>query len=111
MAIINGNHRVGRCVPRRRRSRPQGSADFHDASITNLEFPQLEILRRWRALNRGHERRTFLELLQSVSEMKAIRSGKVKPSRSFTFDTPAEVIKVRCSQRTAEGQSDAWPWD
>jgi len=37
----------------------------------------------------------FRELLQSVGEMKAIRSGKAKPSRSFTFDTPAEVAKVR----------------
>ncbi len=37
----------------------------------------------------------FQELLQSVGEMKAIRSGKVKPSRSFIFDTPAEITKVR----------------
>lgn len=37
----------------------------------------------------------FQELLQSVREMKAIRSGKAKPSRSFTFDTPAELSRVR----------------
>lgn len=37
----------------------------------------------------------FKELLQSVSEMKDIRTGKAKPSRSFTFDTPSDVSKVR----------------
>ena len=37
----------------------------------------------------------FQELLQSVREMKSIRSGKAKPSRTFTFDVPAEVAKVR----------------
>jgi|GEM_PF-3037491 len=33
----------------------------------------------------------FQELLQSVREMKSIRSGKAKPSRAFTVDVPAEV--------------------
>lgn len=37
----------------------------------------------------------FDELLQSVREMKAIRSGKAKPSRSFNFDVPAEVAQIR----------------
>lgn len=37
----------------------------------------------------------FQELLQSVNEMKVIRSRKAKPSRTFTFDVPAEVTKVR----------------
>jgi putative transcriptional regulator len=37
----------------------------------------------------------FQELLQSVREMKAIRHGKAKPSRVFTFDAPAEVAGVR----------------
>jgi len=36
----------------------------------------------------------FQELLQSVSKMKAIRSGKAKPSRSLAFDTPAELANV-----------------
>ncbi len=33
----------------------------------------------------------FQELLHSVREMKAIRSGKAKPSRTFTVDVPVEV--------------------
>lgn len=33
----------------------------------------------------------FHELLQSVREMKSIRSGKAKPCRAFTVDVPAEV--------------------
>ncbi len=37
----------------------------------------------------------FQELLQSVREMKVIRSGKAKPSRTFSFDVPTEVAKVR----------------
>lgn len=37
----------------------------------------------------------FQELLQSVSEMKAIRSGKAKPARTFTFDDPVDVAQVR----------------
>ena len=37
----------------------------------------------------------FQELLKSVREMKAIRGGKAKPSRTFAFDVPAEVTKVR----------------
>lgn len=37
----------------------------------------------------------FQELLKSVSEMKAIRSGKAKPSRSFKFDAPTDVTTVR----------------
>ena len=37
----------------------------------------------------------FQELLQSVGEMKAIRRGTAKASRTFTFDTSIEVQKVR----------------
>ena len=33
----------------------------------------------------------FQELLQSVREMKSIRSSKAKPSRAFTVDVPVEV--------------------
>jgi hypothetical protein len=39
----------------------------------------------------------YKELLQSMSEMKDIRTGKAKPSRSFTFDTPSGVSKVKAS--------------
>jgi len=39
----------------------------------------------------------FQGLLQCVREMKAIRSGKAKPSRTFTFtfDEPTDVAKVQ----------------
>ena len=37
----------------------------------------------------------FQELLQSVREMKSIRAGKTKPSRTFKFDSPSDVSKVR----------------
>ena len=37
----------------------------------------------------------FQELLQSVSEMKAIRSGKAKPSRTYTFDDSVDVAHLR----------------
>jgi putative transcriptional regulator len=37
----------------------------------------------------------FQELLASVREMKAIRAGKARASRAFSFNTPAEVAKVR----------------
>lgn len=37
----------------------------------------------------------FQELLQSVREMKAIRGGKMKPSRSFKFDDTSDVVKLR----------------
>ncbi len=37
----------------------------------------------------------FKELLQGVREMKAIRSGKTKPSRTFTFDESTDVARIR----------------
>ncbi|MDP1587414.1 MAG: type II toxin-antitoxin system MqsA family antitoxin [Prosthecobacter sp.] len=37
----------------------------------------------------------FQELLKSVREMKSIRAGKTKPSRTFNFDSPSDVSKVR----------------
>ena len=37
----------------------------------------------------------FNELLQSVREMKAIRSGRQKPSRAFKFDPADDVAKLR----------------
>ena len=37
----------------------------------------------------------FQDLLQSVREMKSIRSGKSKPARTFTFNDPLDVAKVR----------------
>ena len=40
------------------------------------------------------EKKMFDELLQSVKEMKAIRSGVKKPSRTFTFRAP-DVKKIR----------------
>lgn len=37
----------------------------------------------------------FQELLQCVREMKAIRCGKMKPSRYFRFDDKSDVVKLR----------------
>lgn len=37
----------------------------------------------------------FQELLQSVREMKAIRSGREKPSRAFTIELPSDVARIR----------------
>ena len=37
------------------------------------------------AYNTGMEKKMFDELVQSVKEMKAIRTGKRKPSRVFKF--------------------------
>ena len=37
----------------------------------------------------------FQELLQSVGQMKAIRSGKAKASRTYTFYASKEIAQVR----------------
>lgn len=37
----------------------------------------------------------FQELVQSVTEMKAIRAGKTKPSRAFNVAAPSDVTQVR----------------
>ena len=39
----------------------------------------------------------FQELLQSVREIKAIRSGKAKPSRTFTFDTATSEAVLKAA--------------
>jgi putative transcriptional regulator len=37
----------------------------------------------------------FRELLQSVKEMKAIRTGRAKPSRVFKVEAASDVSRVR----------------
>jgi putative transcriptional regulator len=46
----------------------------------------------------------FEELLESVKQAKAIEKGKLKPARTFKFDSKNNVAKIRGKLRLSQSQ-------
>jgi putative transcriptional regulator len=44
----------------------------------------------------------FEELVRSVQEMKEIRAGRLKPSRVFAVEEPADIIRTRARLRLSQ---------
>src|SRR5439155_7563659 len=48
------------------------------------------------------KKQLFEELMQSVKEMKEIRAGRLKPSRVFAVEEPADIIRTRARLRLSQ---------